>query len=435
MKNIWTVFILLVALYPVPGARAVEYGYYEYVADGILNAISGADSHPLWAVGNNGLILHYDGSRWVPERSGTLVDLTGVWALDGDRVWAMGEGWFFYRDAGRWIPIGRVPGVQQVQFFPSGEAIVMKDATMYHYPGTGKDLYEIPTPVKGRIMRFSALGAEHFWLLSSDAGDRYISYYHGGEIDEIKVDGAGMDILDMFASDDKNVWLVSMTAFTPSIAAYSIMYYDGAAWQKTGVTGIRRLRRGMGSGVYGIGSGGVFNIEEEQVTPVESSLGEIGDIHAGEGNQYWALEANAIRHYTDWPTHILPVGVKVAGGWGAASPFSGVSLSVSACVQPTSFPFDLYILVRTPDRKIYSILPGNDIARGVFPYARGIPLVESQMIQEVFRDDSERYLPEKEAYQVGIGLMREGVPFDIGDMLGAYVGTLADRRPRPYPGN
>ena len=59
--------------------------------DGSINKIWGTSSNDLYVVGNNGTIVHYNGSRWQKLESGTDIDLTDVWGLsDGSVVWACG---------------------------------------------------------------------------------------------------------------------------------------------------------------------------------------------------------------------------------------------------------------------------------------------------------------------------------------------------------
>lgn len=51
---------------------------------------SGPDD--IWAVGDRGTILHYDGNRWTPEEVPTLENLAVVWGSADGRVFA--AGWF-----------------------------------------------------------------------------------------------------------------------------------------------------------------------------------------------------------------------------------------------------------------------------------------------------------------------------------------------------
>jgi hypothetical protein len=71
------------------------------VADGIppsmnLRAISGSSSSDVWAVGDSGVVLHYDGTAWSRVRIAGLgrrrPDLTAVWMASAGHLWVGGEG-------------------------------------------------------------------------------------------------------------------------------------------------------------------------------------------------------------------------------------------------------------------------------------------------------------------------------------------------------
>jgi len=57
-----------------------------------VNKLWGESANSIYAVGNGGNILHYDGSAWTKLESGTTVDLQDVWgSSDGKTVWACGR--------------------------------------------------------------------------------------------------------------------------------------------------------------------------------------------------------------------------------------------------------------------------------------------------------------------------------------------------------
>jgi hypothetical protein len=56
-----------------------------------LRAVWIADNSHMWAAGDGGTILAYDGSYWSSVPSGTTANLHGIWGTDSD-VWAVGDG-------------------------------------------------------------------------------------------------------------------------------------------------------------------------------------------------------------------------------------------------------------------------------------------------------------------------------------------------------
>lgn len=58
----------------------------------LVQAIHGLAADDIWAVGSAGLILHWNGSRWVNYSIGGSDDLYAVWARSPTDVWAVGDG-------------------------------------------------------------------------------------------------------------------------------------------------------------------------------------------------------------------------------------------------------------------------------------------------------------------------------------------------------
>ena len=52
----------------------------------------GSSGSDVFAVGEDGTILHYDGSGWSAMSSGTTNELYGVWGSSGSDVFAVGDG-------------------------------------------------------------------------------------------------------------------------------------------------------------------------------------------------------------------------------------------------------------------------------------------------------------------------------------------------------
>jgi hypothetical protein len=57
-----------------------------------LVGVWGSSSSDVFVVGNEGTILHYNGSAWGPMTSGITTDLYGVWGSSSSDVFAVGYG-------------------------------------------------------------------------------------------------------------------------------------------------------------------------------------------------------------------------------------------------------------------------------------------------------------------------------------------------------
>ena len=55
-----------------------------------LSAVWGSAPNDIWAVGDLGAILHFRGHAWHSVESGTTHDLIHVWGTSSDDIWAIG---------------------------------------------------------------------------------------------------------------------------------------------------------------------------------------------------------------------------------------------------------------------------------------------------------------------------------------------------------
>lgn len=57
-----------------------------------LNGVWGSAANGLWTVSGGGTIAHGDGSAWARQIIGTAGGLNGVWGIDANSIWAVGSG-------------------------------------------------------------------------------------------------------------------------------------------------------------------------------------------------------------------------------------------------------------------------------------------------------------------------------------------------------
>jgi hypothetical protein len=70
-----------------------------------LYAVAGSSSGDLWAVGDGGVIRHWDGKQWTDSASGTTQALRGVFVRSTKDAWAVGAGGTILRwDGTHWAP-------------------------------------------------------------------------------------------------------------------------------------------------------------------------------------------------------------------------------------------------------------------------------------------------------------------------------------------
>jgi hypothetical protein len=121
------------------------------VAVPLLNWTFGFSDRDVFVVGNRGTILHWDGTRFAVEDSGTHEDLWGVWGSAPDDLWAVGGSGFpgatatlLHRDATGWSPVALPelsrPHVRALfKVWGTGASdvwVVGQRGTLLHFDGT-----------------------------------------------------------------------------------------------------------------------------------------------------------------------------------------------------------------------------------------------------------------------------------------------------------
>lgn len=92
----------------VEGFRSVDHPYPSERRPRDLFDVWGAESDDVFAVGESGTILHWDGTAWSDMAGGGDDDLRAVWGTTGDNVYAVGDRLYHY-DGSAWQLVERSP--------------------------------------------------------------------------------------------------------------------------------------------------------------------------------------------------------------------------------------------------------------------------------------------------------------------------------------
>ena len=97
MSTRWFALLLFVAILGVAStpAHAQTYSKWQYLNPyptvNPLNAIWGTAPDNVFAAGNGGTVLHYDGTAWRVMETNTTANLIDIWGWDGNRIFAGGD--------------------------------------------------------------------------------------------------------------------------------------------------------------------------------------------------------------------------------------------------------------------------------------------------------------------------------------------------------
>jgi hypothetical protein len=148
-----------------------------------LEAAISFGSNDIWAVGDAGTVMHFDGTAWLVEQTPSCETLHAVWGTSATDLWAVGDlGRVLHRGANGWrvIDAGTCEGLKAVWGSPGGDVWI----SGYH----------------GTLLRGSTQG------LADASFDPHV----------------GFEALWGFADDD--IW---------GVTDGRIFHYDGTSWTKT----------------------------------------------------------------------------------------------------------------------------------------------------------------------------------------------------------
>ncbi len=145
-----------------------------------LNSVAAISASDVWAVGNSGAAVHYDGKNWTHVQTGTARDLTDVWARSATDVWAAaGAGTMLRYDGTKWNTVTTgypndintlVWGTANRVFVPTAFQFVLV------YDGTTWTRQDAQTRNDTRLAAITGTSNTDVWVLGYD---RYISHFNG----------------------------------------------------------------------------------------------------------------------------------------------------------------------------------------------------------------------------------------------------------------
>ena len=244
-----------------------------------LQAVWGSAADAVWAVGELGVILHWDGASWKGAGSGTTRRLDGLWGSGAGDVWAVG---------------------------------VM--GTVLHYSGatwqntasnTTYDLMDVWGSTRSDV-----------WAVGDPGTPGNLSHYSGGSWGRESFPGTEM-LQGVWGSADDDVW---------TVGAWGKIYrYTGSSWQEHA--------SGLGAsddlfGVWGSGAGDVWavgtGITRFNGTSWQNQNVQTPTLHSVFGfsaNDAWAVgDSGTIRRWQGsiWTTDTSGTEARLLSVWGAS---------------------------------------------------------------------------------------------------------------------
>lgn len=227
-----------------------------------LTAMWALDANNIWAAGQNGTMLRWDGRSWSSQANGypTTFAPTGIWGADVNNVWVTGtNGQIAYWNGAVWTAtdIGgttvqnmAVHGIDKnnvwvagySDFLPSQEKSVLK--------WNGASWTPQLTPAENfRLRSIWVFGPNNIWV--GEIGN-YFRHWDGTSWTTMGIDTAF--IYDIWASSTNNLWAVGTQG--------AIMKCDGTTWSKLGssptTNALISISGSAANNIWAVGSGGTI---------------------------------------------------------------------------------------------------------------------------------------------------------------------------------
>jgi hypothetical protein len=169
-----------------------------------LNAISGINSRDIWAVGDGGVAMHYDGKLWREVKTGFEMDLYGVAGTGPGNVWAVGDGAIIKWNEHEWVM-----GVEPSPFLNAVWAANAEDVlavgergSMLHFDG--RRWSEIDSGTEYDLMGVWGSAPDDIWAVGAWGT---VLRYDGEEWQVVKSE-IERDLNDIWLSKKGAVWAV-----------------------------------------------------------------------------------------------------------------------------------------------------------------------------------------------------------------------------------
>ncbi|MFN8463996.1 MAG: CARDB domain-containing protein [Caldilineaceae bacterium] len=186
-----------------------------------LAGVGGTDASNVWAVGDNGTIIHWDGSAWSVHHSGTNVPLTAVWGTAANNMWAVGyNGTIIHWDGSTWSAQNSNTTASFTAIWGSSadDIWAVGAGTIDRWNGSSWTVQEYyPTTYVAGIW---GSDANHVWAV----GNGGIIYRWDGSAWSTQAIGTTALLNSVWGTDVNNVWAVGESG--------TILKWNGSAWNQ-----------------------------------------------------------------------------------------------------------------------------------------------------------------------------------------------------------
>jgi hypothetical protein len=253
-----------------------------------LNSIWGSSSADIFAVGEKGTILHFDGKSWNEENVSTSSNLNGVWGASASMVYAVGDnGLVLHYDGERWTDDSPVSDILHAVWCGSGAKClaVGQDTSVLSRTNSGAWISDNSMGRIGSLRGVWAAGESDIYVV----GDFGTILHNDGSGWQSVDSGVEATLYDVWGSAADNVYAVGQ--------AGTILRYNGTEWASmasgTTVT-LTGIWGNAADDVYAVGEDGTMLLYQgAQWDKLETGFAEqLNDAWGAKKNEIYAVGAD-----------------------------------------------------------------------------------------------------------------------------------------------
>lgn len=213
-----------------------------------LRAVWGSGPSDVWAVGAGGVIIHYDGSGWKKATSPVTTELDGVWGTSSSNAWAVGhQGVILHYASGSWTKVNHGLTTSPLRGVwasgPSDVWICGSNDTLLHDDGNGYKKLAIGSV--GSLRAIFGAGAKAVWAvghIGTSPGTRPSTVRYAGvgwgSVAHTRKTGV---LRDVWPTSATQAWAVGYETASGATKLSIALYYDGSRWIEQSPNGTERL--------------------------------------------------------------------------------------------------------------------------------------------------------------------------------------------------
>jgi hypothetical protein len=279
----------------------------------LMQAVEAIAPDNVWAAGDDGYILHYDGTAWIQVTSPTTSTIYSLSATSEDDLWAAGLGGVFHWDGSEWsVALAAASsewynGVKAIS--PTDVwAIGMGPGTYWpvvltmHWAGSEWTHIIAPAPNAhpNGLNAINALSSTDVWVVGYWSGPNvypFILHWDGtqwaNKSPSAEESCAFGSLADIAAISSNDVWAVGQCSDGTSLA----IHYDGTTWSRSPTPDIGSLETVYALATDDVWAGGILHWDgSEWTVSYNSSL--VYDIDALSPDDVWAVGFNFLHYYS-----------------------------------------------------------------------------------------------------------------------------------------